>query len=237
MASPGRVIIIGASSGIGREMALWFARRQWRVGITGRRKGLLDETAALFPDAVVPAAFDAAELDMLPARLDALADRLGGVDLLVISAGTGDLNGELAPEIELRTAATNVDAFTAAAVWGFNHFRKAGRGHLAAITSVAGLLGDGAAPAYPASKAYQIMYLDSLRKQARRENIACRITELRPGFVDTDMMKGEGHFWVAKPEDAASLACRAIIGGRKLQYISRRWSLIGFALRLLSLFS
>lgn len=237
MAAPGRVIVIGASSGIGREMALWFARRQWRVGITGRRKGLLDETAALFPDAVVSAAFDVAELDMLPARLGALAGRLGGVDLLVISAGTGDLNPELASEIELRTAATNVDAFTAAAVWGFNHFREAGQGHLAAITSVAGLLGEGAAPAYPASKAYQIMYLDSLRKRAKREKIACRITELRPGFVDTDMMKGEGHFWVAPPKDAADLACRAIVGGRKLQYISGRWSLIGFALRLLSLFS
>lgn len=234
-----KVMLVGASSGIGREMALWFAHRNWRVGVTGRREALLRDLADRFPDVVVPSAFDITEIGSLSGRLDELAARLGGMDALVVAAGTGDLNPGLEPGVELGTAAVNVDAFTACVIWGFNHFRKrgGGGGRLAAITSVGGLTGEAAAPAYPASKAYQIMYLNSLRKLAKREKLDCRITDIRPGSVDTAMMKGEGHFWISSPEEAAALACRAVVKGKRIQYISRRWSAIGTALRLASVFS
>lgn len=236
MADAKKAVILGASSGIGREMALLLARENWRVAITGRRAALLEETASLFPGAVIPAAFDMTEVDALPGRLDRLVALLGGLDLLAISAGCGYLNPELEAGPELETVATNVLAFTAAADWGFSHFRERGGGRLAVITSVGGLLGEGPAPAYSASKAYQILYLDSLAKRARKEKLDIGITELRPGSVDTDMMKGEGHFWISSPRDAAAAACRAIGKGKRLQYISPRWLLVGIALRCLSLF-
>lgn len=237
MEKAGTAIILGASSGIGMEMALWLAEKGWKVGITGRRKNLLDDVAARFPERITASAFDVNETDTLAERLDELTQRLGGLELLVISAGCGYINPELALEPELATVATNVASFTASADWGFNHFRRQGHGRLAAITSVGGLLGEGAAPAYPASKAYQILYLAGLRKLAKKEGIQCGITELRPGPVKTDMLKGEGHFWISSPEAAADLACRAILKGKKLQYISRRWAALGILLRLFSLAS
>ena len=231
-----KAIILGASSGIGRELAYCLAKKNWQIAITGRRKNLLDETASAYPNSLLASAFDIDDITLLGARLNELLSLLGGLDLLVISAGCGYLNEELAIEPELQTIQTNVEAFTVAAAWAFDRFKTQGNGQLAVITSVGGLIGEGSAPAYSASKAYQIMYLDSLRKRINKENINCRITELRPGSVDTDMMKGEGHFWISTPQSAAETACAAILKGKKLQYISRRWSLIGFALRCLSLF-
>jgi len=236
-----KAIIIGASSGIGKEMALRFAKenwgRNWQVAITGRRKNLLDEIALVSPANIIASTFDADDTDALPARLDELVSRLGGLDLLVISAGCGYLNADMAPKLELQTLRTNVASFTASATWGFNHFKKQGFGQLAAITSVGGLIGEAAAPAYSASKAYQIMYLDSLHKRIKKEKLNCLITELRPGSVDTAMMKDDGHFWISSPKLAAELACQAILKGKRLQYISRRWWMIGFVLRTFSLFS
>ncbi len=231
-----KAIILGASSGIGKEMALRLARENWQVGITGRRGKLLDEITAAFPDSIVSAVLDVDDVALLGRRLDELVLLLGGVDLLVISAGCGYLNTDLVLEPELQTVRTNVEAFTAAATWALAHFEKQGYGHLAAITSVGGLTGEGAAPAYAASKAYQIMYLDGLRKRIKKEKINCRITELRPGSVDTDMMKGEGHFWISTPQRAAELAVQAIRRRKKLLYISRKWGIIGVVLRCLALF-
>lgn len=230
-----KAIVLGASSGIGKEIALLLAKEGWRVGITGRRENLLNETAAAQPDALVASAFDADDVEALPRRLDELAARLGGLDLMVISAGCGFLNDDLSPERELRTIATNVAAFTAAAVWSYTYFSRQSYGHLAALTSVAGLVAEGSAPAYPATKAYQLMYLDSLAQRAKREGLNFLLTELRPGPVDTDMLKGEGHFWVSSPQYAAQLAVAAINKGKRLQYISRRWSVIGAILRFRAL--
>jgi len=229
-------ILLGASSGIGKEMALLLASQNWQVAITGRRQNLLDEIAATNPDAILTAAFDVNEVETLPDRLDTLVAQLNGLDLLVVSAGCGYLNTELASAPELQTISTNVTAFTASITWAFNYFKKQNHGHIAAITSVAGMLGGADGPAYAASKAYQINYLDSVAKLAKKEKGNCQITELRPGSVNTDMMKGEGHFWISTPQDAARLACEAISKGKRLQYISKRWRIVGFILRCLYLF-
>lgn len=235
MSEPQKAIILGASSGIGKEMALRLADDNWRVAITGRRGSLLEKIAAPRPDRLLVSMFDANDVDALPGRLNEIADRLGGLDLLVISAGCGFLNPDLAFGAERDTIATNVLAFTAAADWAYSYFKQQGGGRLAAITSVGGLLGEGMAPAYSASKAYQILYLDSLAKRAAKEKANLAITELRPGSVNTEMMKGEGHFWISSPERAAELACEAIHKGKRLRYISPRWGVIGFLLRCMSL--
>ncbi|MCC8190883.1 MAG: SDR family NAD(P)-dependent oxidoreductase [Planctomycetes bacterium] len=237
MATSKKAVVIGASSGIGREIARCLAAAGWRVAVAGRRKELLDQVAAEFPESVLTAVVDVDDTAAVPARLDAVTARLEGVDLVVISAGCGFLNPRLEAEPEQRTVATNVFGFTAVAAWAYNRLARQGGGQLAAITSVGGLLGEAAAPAYAASKAYQILYLDGLRKRARNEKSGVIITELRPGSVDTAMMQGEGHFWISSARDAATLACRAMAGKRPRQYISRRWALIGLVARMLSLFS
>ena len=231
-----KAIIIGASSGIGREMALILAAQGWLVGISGRRKELLEEVQAIQPDRIRCASFDAADLDRLDENLQELVEQLGGLDLFVISAGTGSLNPALDPAPELATVDTNVRAFTALCDWAYARFLTSGGGSLAAITSVGGMIGEAEAPAYAASKAYQILYLEGLRMAAKKRNPGLSVIEIRPGSVDTRMMQGEGHFWISQPVDAARLACEAIEKKAALQYVSKRWALIGLLLRLRSLF-
>jgi Short-chain dehydrogenases of various substrate specificities len=233
----GKALVLGASSGIGRELALLLARNGWQVCATGRRGELLGQLQGEFPQKIVTHAFDVDDLPNLLPNLNVCLEKLGGMDLLVVSAGTGFLNPGLDFSVEVPTLSTNVFAFTGAIDWGFGHFLKNPGGQIAAITSVGGLVSEQAAPAYSASKAYQVMYLDAIDKKAKKNNSCCTVTELRPGPVKTAMMKGEGHFWVCSAQRAAELSYRAIVRKKRLQYISRRWLAIGILLRLFSLFS
>ncbi len=92
-------------------------------------------------------------------------------------------------------------------------------GHLVAISSVGGLRGSRQAPSYNASKAFQINYLEALKQKATFLNIAVSITDIRPGFVETDMAKGEGQFWVASVNKAARQIFDAILNKKEIAYI------------------
>jgi short-subunit dehydrogenase len=189
-----KAIIIGATSGIGKELALILAENGYRVGLTGRRALLLQELKTRNP-----VAFETMEMDITEPgpeqKLQALQSTLGGLDLLVISSGIGEPNPELDFSLEQKTISTNVTGFTCIADWAFSYFQQQGSGHIAGITSVAGLRGNRKAPSYGATKAYQINYLEGLRQKAVKLRAAITITDIRPGFVDTDMAKGEGKFW------------------------------------------
>jgi len=215
-----KAVILGSTSGIGKEMALWLAAQGWRVGITGRRENLLHDLNSLNSDAFVSRVIDINDRDALLDGLEKLANLLDGIDMMVISSGVGFFNPDLDDPIELKTIETNVTGFTVAADWGYRYFKQRGHGRLAAITSVAGLIGEAEAPAYSASKAYQISYLDGLRKRAGKDMPDVSITDIRPGSVRTDMMKGDGHFWISSPERAADIACRAILKGKSVQYVT-----------------
>lgn len=227
-----RAIVVGASSGIGRELASVLAERGYVVGATGRRAELLDELSSGAGGRIVAAAFDACSSDIAK-ELGALVERLGGLDLFVFCAGTGDLNPDLDYGIESRTNRLNVDAFTAAVGFAYGYFARHGGGHIAAVTSVMGLRGSGAAPSYAASKAYQINYLEGLRQKAAKERTGITITDLRPGSVETDMMKGEGHFWIASPTEAARVIAGAIGKKKAVAYVTPRWQTVGTLLKWL----
>ncbi len=228
-----KAIVVGATSGIGKSLAEILVQQGYVVGITGRRTALLQELKAQAPSAFLVRAFDITSLDQVADHLDALAQELGGVDLLVISSGTGFLNLRLDFEPEQQTFETNVSGFTCVADWAFRYFEKQGFGHLVAITSIAGLRGNGAAPAYNASKAYQINYLEGLRQKARKQKKPVIITDTRPGYVDTDMAKGPGIFWAAPVDKAARQIFKAIQQERKVAYITKRWAFIAAVYRLL----
>lgn len=139
-------------------------------------------------------------------------------------------------EIERRTIDTNVTGFTAVADWTFNYITNQRSGHFAAISSIGGLRGGRQAPAYNASKAYQINYLEALRQKAAKLKIPVTITDIRPGFVDTDMAKGEGKFWVASVNKAAKQIFDAIKDKKKIAYVSRRWRIIAWVFKILPRF-
>jgi short-subunit dehydrogenase len=113
------------------------------------------------------------------------------------------------------------------------YFKEQGYGHLVNISSVAGIRGNGIAPSYNATKAYQINYLEGLRLNAYKSKKNIYVTDVRPGFVDTAMAKGDGLFWVALVEKAAQQILDAIKRKKNIVYITKRWRLIGYILKLL----
>ena len=224
-------LIVGASSGIGEAIARQLAARGWRVGLAARRIERLEALAAELGG--VAARVDLADADEARAALEAFAERLGGVDLWVLNAGIGDLNPDFAWEGERDTIVVDVLGFAAMANAAIHHCLARGRGYIVGVSSVARLLPRPTAVAYSASKAFVSVYLDGLRELARRRGADVSVTEACPGFVRTAMMKMPGTFWVATPEKAARQIIEATLKRRKLVYVTRRWRLIAWALRLL----
>ncbi|HRZ96817.1 MAG TPA: SDR family NAD(P)-dependent oxidoreductase [Paludibacter sp.] len=223
-----KAIVIGATSGIGKELVKQLISADYITGITGRRTTLLEELKAESPDKVCIKTFDVTDTEDSIKSLQELVLELEGLDLLVISSGTGDLNDSLDFEVEKTTIDTNVTGFTNIADWGYAYFQKQNSGHLVAITSIAGLRGAKAAPAYNASKAYQISYLEALRQKAISSHKNLLITDIRPGFVDTPMAKGDGLFWVSSAEKAAKQIFGVIQKKKKMAYITKRWGIAAF---------
>jgi len=224
-------IIIGATSGIGNALARRLAGDGYTVGITGRRTELLESLKAENPERYRVRTHDVTDVEMSVKTLENLADELGRLDLLVLCAGTGDHNESLDFSVEKRTIDTNVTGFTAAADWAFARFQRQKQGHLAVISSVAGLRGHRLAPSYGASKAYQISYTQSLRHKADHAKAPIFVTDIRPGFVDTAMAKGEGVFWSAPVDKAARQIHRAIVKKKKVAYVTRRWYFVAMLLK------
>lgn len=225
-------IVIGATSGIGAGLANILTSKGYRVGITGRRNNLLESLQAQHPSQIEIKQIDVTAPDCIE-KLNELAEILGKVDLIVLSSGTGDINENLDFEIEKRTIDVNVLGFTAIVDWAFRYFEQQGKGHLVAITSVASLRGAAEAPAYNATKAYQANYLEALSIKAAKGKFPITVTDIRPGFVDTDMAKGEGLFWVASVEEATAQLYKAIEQKKRITYITKRWSLVALLLKAL----
>jgi len=226
-------MIIGATSGIGRALAELMVAEGHTVGITGRREEFLTALAATHPNRYRFRAFDVTDTDHAAANLEELAIAMGGVDILVISAGGGDVNQSLDFEIERRMITLNVTAFTCLADWAFNYFKNQGHGQLAAITSVAGMRGSRQAPAYSATKAYQISYLQGLRQKAHKEQPGIVITDICPGFVDTPAAKSPSRFWVSPVPKAAKQIYQGLLKRRNVIYITRRWRMVAWLYRWL----
>ena len=226
-----RAIVVGASSGIGRQLAFVLAQNGYRVGITGRRDQLLLNLEATNPHRFIVSVFDVTHLADVPQQLKELTNKLGGLDLLVISSGTGKINPALDTIIEQQINDLNVSGFTAVADWTFNFFRQQGYGHLTAITSIAGIRGSRQAPAYFASKAYQISYLEGLRQKAKNLKVPITITDVRPGFVDTAMAGGDHLFWMAGVEKASRQIFNAIKNKRDVVYVTKRWRVVAIILK------
>ena len=227
-----KAIVIGATSGIGKELAKILVDSDYKVGITGRRKENLVELKETKPENYIIKSFDSTTANNSE-NLDELANKLGELDLLIMSSGTGDLNENLNYEIEQRTINLNVLAFTEIIDWAFNYFEKQGKGHLVGISSIAGIRGSRIAPSYNASKAYQINYLEGLRQKANKTRKPIFVTDIRPGLVDTDMAKGEGQFWIAAKEKAAKQIIGLIKRKKEIGYVTKRWRVISFILFIL----
>lgn len=228
-----KAIVIGASSGIGRELAKILSTENYIVGLAGRRLELLSGLQRDLTGASHVKRVDVSESREAIKHLEELIREINGLDLIVISSGVGFINPELDWKAEKDTIDVNVSGFVAMANVAFKHFLKQGAGQLVGISSIAALRGSGEAPAYNASKAFILNYLEGLRHMAVKAGADITIIDIRPGFVNTAMAKGDGLFWVASPEKAAQQIYMAIKGRKKYAYITRRWRLIAWLLKVL----
>lgn len=204
-----RIIIIGATSGIGKEMAILYAEKGNFVGITGRRQDLLYSLQDAYPTTIRTACFDVTGSDN-KGRLQELITALGGLDLFIYKAGFGAPSEILDVETELATTRTNVFGCVELTGYAFNYFIEQGSGLIVITSSVAALRGNSFAPAYIASKAFVSNYAEGLAIKARKMKKSMVVKDIRPGFVDTKMAKGTRRFWVATPQKAAKQIAEAI---------------------------
>ena len=228
-----RAIVIGASSGIGREVAKLLLADGWLVGIAARREDLLMEVKAINPGMIEVMRIDVTAADAQE-RLLELAKRLGGVNLFVYCSGIGKQNPELDTGLELTTVDVNVKGFTAMIGTIFNYMAENLGGDIAVISSIAGTKGLGVAPSYSATKAFQNTYIQALEQLSNMRRLHIRFTDIRPGFVDTDLLSGSGRYpMLMQKEAVAREMLRAVYAHRHVHVIDRRYRLLVFAWRLM----
>lgn len=225
-------LIIGATSGIGKELSKLLVADNYRVVITGRREKLLQEIKETNPANYLVKIHDVTDLDSCDTLFNELKKELKTIDLIVYSSGIGDANYKLDWEQELPTLQTNVMA--AAKIYGlaYNFFREQGYGHLVGISSIASIRGNRHAPAYFASKAFQASYLESLWMKGKRSKADIFVTDIQPGFVDTPMALGTT-FWMATVKKATTQIFTAIKKKKRKAYITKRWALVAFVLKII----
>ena len=226
-------IIVGASSGIGMEVAKVLLSDGWHLGIAARREDKLLELKAMAPERIKVMAIDVTQPDA-GERLLSLIDEIGGMDLYFHASGIGRQNRNLKADIELRTMETNAVGFTRMIGTAYRYFAQRGEGHIAAITSIAGTKGLGPAPAYSATKALQATYLQALEQQSRQSGLRIRFTDIRPGFVDTALLNGDFKYpMLLQPAAVARDIVGSIYKRRHVRIIDLRYRILTFFWRLI----
>lgn len=223
------ILIVGATSGIGHELWRSYAQGSNKVIVLGRRNQILEQMYAERKDCTYPFQVDINDIEKCTDILKHIFQEFNPIDLIVVSAGTGDINKNLDYHKEMSAINTNVVAWTNIVDCSYQYFNEIGHGHLVTITSVGGLIGAADAPAYSATKAYQINYTKSLQKKSRETNIS--VTEIRPGLVDTAMAKGEGLFWVMPVEKVSEQIISAIKKRKRLRVVTKRWAVLSFLIK------
>lgn len=221
-----KAVIIGASSGMGYEVSRLLLAQGYTLGVAARREDRLLALKQEAPDRVEVATIDVTA-DDAPVRLRELINRLGGMDLYFHVSGIGKQNRTLTEDIELNTVNTNGMGFTRMIGEAYRYFAERGKGHIAALTSIAGTKGLGPAPSYSATKAMQNVYLQALEQQARSRGLDIHFTDIRPGFVDTDLLKGDFHYpMMLKPQAVARDIVKAIQNKRHVKVIDWKYAIL-----------
>lgn len=227
-------IVFGATSGIGKSLTKILIKEGYKVAITGRRLEKLDALKKEYPNNILVKQNDIQEVDDVEKVFNEIVTEFKTIDLVVQSSGVGYVNPKLDWGKEQQTVLTNVLGVTKLYVLAYKLFKVQQFGHLVGITSIASIRGSRAAPDYFASKAYQKSYLEGLyikTKSIKSKKVF--VTDIRPGFVDTPMALGEKLFWMVPLEKAANQIYTAIKKKKRVAYISKRWRLVAWVLKII----
>lgn len=224
-----RIVIVGASSGLGERIALDFARYGFRVGVAARREDRLKRIKDRYPDRVEYMTIDVTRHDAVE-RFERLIELIGGMDTLLYCSGTGFQDPALADTKIESTLAVNVTGFARIVAAAYRYFRSTANAHagqIAAITSVAGTKGLGVAATYSSSKRFQQQFLDSLEQLAYTQQVNVDFTDIRPGFVRTELLASDKDYPMLMSVDhAAPLIELAVLKRRRRAVIDSRWAVV-----------
>lgn len=233
-----RAIVVGASSGLGAALARRLAARGYRVAVVARREA---ELAALRdsagPGLICPYVHDVTEYEQVPLLFDQITRDLGGLDLIIYAAAVQPpvKLGEYDFAKDEAMISTNLLGAIAWLNQAAARFERARAGRIVGISSIAGDRGRVGSPVYNAGKAGLDTYLEALRNRLSRHGVT--VTTIKPGFVDTDLLKNAARtFWVVSADEAAALTLAAIDHRRQLAYVPPRWRLVSLAVRLMPSF-
>lgn len=228
-----RAIIVGATSGIGFEVARILISQGWTLGVAGRREENLKKLKSLSPEKVYIRKIDIRD-ENAGNELISLINEMGYIDLYFHSSGIGHQNRTLEESIELNTLETNGTGFARMVGTAFRYFQEKGNGHIAAISSIAGTKGLGMAPAYSATKRFQNTYIDALEQLSSINGLNIRFTDIRPGFVATDLLNDNKHYpMLMKTEKVAKDIVKAIVRKKRVAIIDWRYSIMVFFWRMI----
>ena len=213
-------------------MARLLAADGWKIGVAARRTHLLQQLKEETGGATVTATIDVTSPDA-DVRLLELIERLGGMDLFFYCSGIGKQNYSLDEDIEMATVTTNCEGFCRMVGAAYRYMAANGGGRIAVISSIAGTKGLGAAPSYSATKAFQNKYIEALAQQAWMRNVNVKFTDLRPGFVRTDLLGDDPYPMLMSAEKVARDMVKAVYAGRAVRVIDWRWRVLTFFWRLI----
>jgi short-subunit dehydrogenase len=226
-------IIFGATSGIGKSLTEILLKEGYRIAITGRRLEKLEALKKTYPNQILVKQNDIQLVDDVEKTFNEIVDEFSTIDLVIQSSGVGFINPKLHWDKEEQTICTNVLGVTKLYTLSYNLFKKQQFGHLVGISSIASIRGGRSAPVYFASKAYQKSYLEGLYVKTKTiKSKKVFVTDIRPGFVNTPMALGKKIFWMVPVEKAAKQIYIAIKKKKRVAYISKRWRLIAWVLKI-----
>jgi hypothetical protein len=209
------IFVTGASSGIGEALAMEFARRGYDLAVAARRVERLEDLAGRLRSAgagrVLCVPLDVTDFPSIDGALRRAAAEFGRLDVVVANAGVGyslPIGQGRLDEVR-RTLDTDLTGAIATIEFALPILRAQGGGQIVAITSIAGGRGMPFLGAYSAAKAGLHRYVQALRAEVYREPIF--VTELAPGYIDTDMNRGvPNRPFVIPVEKGAAIMARMI---------------------------
>lgn len=228
------MIIIGATSGIGEELARQAIQNGYRVGGTGRRVHRLKELKDELGDSFYYSKMDVSQFDDAKITLKSLIDEMGGMDIIVLNAGISNYPSSSITAMEQKVIDVNVSGFVQLFGEAFQYFRKQGHGQIVGVSSIAGLFGSSRAAPYSASKAFISTYMQAYRQRCNKIKEDITVTDIVAGFIKSEMTEGKkGMFWVSETEKAVKQILTSIEKKRPVAYITRRWRLIAWLIHLI----
>lgn len=221
-----RAIVVGATSGIGLELAKELLADGWTVGVAGRRVTELEKICMLAPDKVFMEAIDITQIDASD-KLYGLIAQMGGLDLFVQASGIGFQNPVLDKDAEIKTAETNAVGFVRMVSAAYQYFRDNGGGHITVISSIAGTKGIGIAPAYSATKRLQNTYIEALAQLSNMYKHKICFTDIRPGFVETALLDTDKKYpMLMSPQKVAKHILSALKKRKRVAIVDWKYRLL-----------